>query len=86
MDLITFRIINEMKVHFFVFNLIKRMRYLLFDTQDLLDSQVLSSDVRDEMFKELMFPLQHCPWMWHSSVCLFLSFILAFVLWVTDRI
>lgn len=36
--------------------------------------------------KSSCFPLQHCLWMWHSSVCLFLSFILAFVLWVTDRI
>lgn len=39
-----------------VLSLMRPIHHLLLDTQDFLDSQDLSSDVRDETFKELMFP------------------------------
>jgi len=58
------------------------IRHLLLD---FLDSQDLSSDVRDETFKELMFPAAALS-VDVAVFCLFLSFILAFVLWVTERI
>lgn len=46
--------IHEIMVRFFCCSC--SLHHLLLDTQDFLDSQDLSSDVRDEMFKELMFP------------------------------
>lgn len=75
--------LNKGSLHF-VLSLMRPI-HLLLDTQDFLDSQDLSSDVRDETFKELMFPAAALS-VDVAFFCLFLSFILAFVPWVTERI
>lgn len=59
--------------------------HLSLDTWDFPDPQDLSSRIRDETLKELMFPALALSWMWLFRF-VFVVTILAFVFVFTDRI